>query len=216
MTRFRDYPITRLPNYPITQSTVHMRVIAGRLKGRRLKAPTWQGLRPTSDKLRETIFNILAPHVVNARVLDGFAGTGALGIEALSRGARAVTFIDSDRRAEALVLDNLAHCGIETGYTVIRASMPRGFERITADPAFSPFEIVLLDPPYDLGAGRALTGADSILAPDGILLLEHARATVAPAAAGRLVQVRRVDSGDSALTFYRLNTAGNSDRVSSF
>ena len=65
-----------------------MRVIAGTLKGRRLKAPTWDGLRPTSDKLRETLFNILAPRIAGARVLDGYAGTGAVGIEALSRGAR--------------------------------------------------------------------------------------------------------------------------------
>ena len=80
-----------------------MRVIAGTLKNRRLKAPTWEGLRPTSDKLRETLFNILAPRIAGARVLDAFAGTGALGIEAISRGAREVTFIESDARAQALV-----------------------------------------------------------------------------------------------------------------
>src|SRR5260370_16880319 len=73
-----------------------MRVIAGSLKGRRLHAPSWPGLRPTSDKLRETIFNILAPRIPGANVLDGYAGTGALGIEALSRGAAAVTFVERD------------------------------------------------------------------------------------------------------------------------
>jgi len=76
-----------------------MRVIAGRFKGRRLKAPSWDGLRPTSDKLRETLFNVLAPRIDGARVLDGFAGTGAVGIEALSRGAARATFIESDRAA---------------------------------------------------------------------------------------------------------------------
>ena len=89
-----------------------MRVIAGSLKGRRLKAPAWEGLRPTSDTLRETLFNVLAPRVGGARVLDGFAGTGALGIEALSRGAAHATFIERDRRAQALIAENLAHCGI--------------------------------------------------------------------------------------------------------
>src|SRR5919199_1476259 len=89
-----------------------MRVIAGTLKGRRLKTPTWDGLRPTSDKLRETLFNILAPRIDGARVLDGYAGTGALGVEALSRGASHVTFVDNDRRAQALIADNLAHCGV--------------------------------------------------------------------------------------------------------
>ena len=71
-----------------------VRVIAGDFKGRRLKAPIWEGLRPTSDKLRETLFNILAPRIDGARVLDGFAGTGAMGIEALSRGAAHVTFVE--------------------------------------------------------------------------------------------------------------------------
>src|SRR2546426_11011462 len=97
-----------------------MRVIAGSLKGRRLKAPTWEGLRPTSDKLRETLFNILAPRVGGARVLDGYAGTGACGIEALSRGAAHVTFVERDRRACALIAENLAHCGIADGYVMMR------------------------------------------------------------------------------------------------
>src|SRR5688572_32805460 len=95
-----------------------MRIIAGRLKGRRLKAPAWEGLRPTSDKLRETLFNILAPRVAGARVLDGYAGTGAVGIEALSRGAAHVTFVEQDRRAVRLIGENLASCRVEQGYTI--------------------------------------------------------------------------------------------------
>ena len=95
-----------------------MRVIAGHFKGRRLKAPSWDGLRPTSDKLRETLFNILAPRIAGARVLDGYAGTGAVGIEALSRGAAHVTFVERDRRAAALIAANLALCGVEQGYTI--------------------------------------------------------------------------------------------------
>src|SRR5262245_23898606 len=99
-----------------------MRIIAGSFKGRRLKAPTGSGLRPTSDKLRETLFNVLAPRIDGARVLDGYAGTGALGIEALSRGAHAVTFVDRDRRARALIAENLAACGLVSGCAIIRAS----------------------------------------------------------------------------------------------
>src|SRR5688500_1959606 len=95
-----------------------MRVIAGRCKGRRLRTPTWDGLRPTSDKLRETLFNILAPRIEGARVLDGYAGTGAVGLEALSRGAAHVTFVDRDRRAVRLIEDNLAACGIAADYTI--------------------------------------------------------------------------------------------------
>ena len=88
-----------------------MRVIAGTLKGRRLKPPTWEGLRPTSDKLRETLFNILAPRIAGARFLDGYAGTGAVGIEAISRGAVSVTFVESDRRAETLIAEIAAAGG---------------------------------------------------------------------------------------------------------
>src|ERR671911_2217419 len=98
-----------------------MRVIAGELKGRRLKTPTWEGLRPTSDKLRETLFNVVAARVGEARVLDGYAGTGAVGIEALSRGAAHVTFVESDARAARLIERNLARCAVTERYAIIRA-----------------------------------------------------------------------------------------------
>ena len=181
-----------------------MRVIAGSLKGRRLKAPTWDGLRPTSDKLRETLFNILAPRVVGAQVLDVYAGTGALGIEALSRGAAAVAFVEDDRRAQALIAENLAHCGVQTGYTIVRSSAPRGFEALRAD-AQPPFDIVLLDPPYDEQPEAVIAVLGEVahlLAPAGVLVLEHPRRRAAPDIPGVLVRSRDVTSGDSALTFY--------------
>ena len=103
-----------------------MRIIAGTLKGRRLKAPDWDGLRPTSDKLRETLFNVLAPRVRGARVLDGYAGTGAVGIEAMSRGAASVVFVERDRRAQKLIADNLAHCDLTCAY--IEHTVPGGIE----------------------------------------------------------------------------------------
>ena len=183
-----------------------MRVIAGSLKGRRLKAPTWAGLRPTSDRLRETLFNVLAPRVGGARVLDGFAGTGGLGIEALSRGAAHVAFLENDARAQALIAENLAHCGIAEGYAIIRASLDGGLETLRSGPGFAPFDIVLLDPPYDRAAEavlETLTGADTVLARDGLVVLEHARRQPAPGMAGRLVLARRLVAGDSALAFYQ-------------
>ena len=183
-----------------------MRVIAGTLKGRRLESPAWDGLRPTSDRLRETLFNILAPRVAGARVLDAFAGTGALGIEALSRGAAHVTFIESDPRGQALIADNLAHCRIETGYTVLRVPVVRGLEHLRTDPTFAPFDIMLFDPPYDLDAEAVLAGTDAVLAPGGLLVFEHARRRVVPASSGRLVRVRQVRSGDSMLTMYELGS----------
>src|SRR5687767_4073898 len=122
-----------------------MRIIAGALKGRRLKTPRWDGLRPTSDKLRETLFNILAPRIEGARVLDGYAGTGALGIEALSRGAAHVTFVERDRRAVALIAENLRTCGVEADYTIEHEDVAAALHG-----AARAFDLILLDPPYDI------------------------------------------------------------------
>ena len=186
-----------------------MRVIAGTLKGRRLKTPSWEGLRPTSDKLRETLFNLLAPRVAGARVLDGYAGTGALGIEAASRGARAVTFVDDDRRAQALIAANVAYCGIENVCVIIPTKVARALVTLGAQPACEPFDIVLLDPPYaperrdNLDA--ILRAAGGILARQGVVVLEHARRAPGPDASGALTRRRTVISGDSALSFYELH-----------
>src|SRR5918993_627519 len=99
-----------------------MRVIAGSLKGRRLDTPTWPGLRPTSDKLRETLFNVLQGRLPGARVLDVYAGTGAVGIEALSRGAAHVTFVERDARARKLIEKNLSHAALGADrHAIIRA-----------------------------------------------------------------------------------------------
>ena len=184
-----------------------MRVIAGSLKGRRLKSPDWEGLRPTSDKLRETLFNILAPRIAGARVVDVYAGTGALGIEALSRGALDVTFIEQDRRAQALIAENLAHCGVSTGYTVLRSEALRAVVSLGRATAF---DIILLDPPYmagDVLMAPILAAAGECLAEDGVAVLERARRQPAPDTAGRLVRSRDVVSGDSALTFYEVKAS---------
>jgi 16S rRNA (guanine966-N2)-methyltransferase len=178
-----------------------MRVIAGSLKGRRLKTPAWTGLRPTSDRLRETLFNILAPRVKNARVLDGCAGTGALGIEAISRGARDATFVDDDRRATRLIAENAAHCGIQDACVIIHATLHRAARTLAGR---EPFDIVLLDPPYALADEfeAILESAGDLLAVGGVLVLEHARRAPAPESSGNLVCTRRVVSGDSALSIY--------------
>jgi 16S rRNA (guanine(966)-N(2))-methyltransferase RsmD len=182
-------------------------VIAGALKGRRLKAPSWDGLRPTSDRLRETLFNVIAPRIDGARVLDGYAGTGAVGIEALSRGARQVTFVERDRRARALIADNLAHCGVASGCAIIRDS----FDRIVRDASPGAaiettvegvFDIILLDPPYAEHPEQVIAPAARWLAPGGVLVLEHAKRMAAPAAAAGLARTRQIVSGDSVLSFY--------------
>ncbi len=176
-----------------------MRVIAGLYRGRTLKSPTWEGLRPTSDRLRETLFNVLAPRVAGARVLDGFAGTGAVGIEALSRGAAHVTFVERDPRAVALIEENLRRCGIADRYAIIRANAAT----LRPTPAESPYDLIVLDPPYAAEADTraALVAAAGRLAPDGLLVLERAARTM-PGDVPGFDRVRDLKSGDSALTFY--------------
>lgn len=176
-----------------------MRIIAGTHKGRRLEAPDWPGLRPTSDKLRETLFNVLGASIAGARMLDGFAGTGAVGIEALSRGASHVTFVEADRRAAALIARNLERCGIRDGCAIIRADL----SGTTAPPVQAPFDLVFLDPPYHVDPSDAMQVSGSWLASDGRLVLEHAKRRAVPERAGDLRRVRQIVSGDSTLSFYR-------------
>ncbi len=176
-----------------------MRIIAGRNKGRGLKAPKWDGLRPTSDKLRETLFNIIAPHVVDARVLDVFAGTGAMALEALSRGAAAATCIEQDRRAVRLIEENRALCREESRCAIIRDAVERALARPIRG---GPFDIIVLDPPYDYAAiATAVRDAASQRSPGAVLVLEHASRVTPPAPDG-LTVTRTVKSGDSALSFY--------------
>ena len=178
-----------------------MRVIAGEYRGRRLAAPTWPGLRPTSDRLKESVFAILAPVLAGARVLDGFAGSGALGIEALSRGAASAVFVEQDSRAAGLIERNLAHCRIADGYVMIRAEFTRALRQLPADRRF---DLVLLDPPYEFAdLASAVEAAAGHMARGGVLVLEHATRRQAPARAGRFAAVRQVKAGDSTATVYR-------------
>jgi 16S rRNA (guanine966-N2)-methyltransferase len=179
-----------------------VRVIAGRFKGRRLRTPSWDGLRPTSDKLRETLFNIVAPRIDGARVFDGFAGTGAVGIEAISRGALHVTFVEQDRRAVALLEENLAACHIEDGYTIHRGDVATVLPRLGSNA----FDLILLDPPYDMMTLTPVLDASArALARDGVLVLEHATRRIAEGT-DSLEPVRHVKSGDSTLTFFVART----------
>jgi len=176
-----------------------MRVIAGRYKGRRLKAPTWDGLRPTSDKLRETLFNILAPRIERARVCDGYAGTGAVGIEALSRGAAHVTFVERDRRAVALIAANIVSSGAAENSSSATYTVETGDVDATLRARPAAFDVIWLDPPYDSAA--ALEAAAAALAPGGLLVLERAT-RLEPDVPALLARIRDVKSGDSTLTFF--------------
>ncbi|HIM51758.1 MAG TPA: 16S rRNA (guanine(966)-N(2))-methyltransferase RsmD [Acidobacteria bacterium] len=175
-----------------------MRVIAGTQRGRRLFSPRWAGLRPTSDRLRETLFDVVGARIEGARVLDGCAGTGAVGIEALSRGADHVLFIERNPRAVALIRRNVAHCELRDRCTIRRGSLPAALRR----PPIDPFDLVLLDPPYgapDIGA--ILTAAAGHLGPEGLLVLERARRET-PLEDPGLTSLRIVRAGDSVLELY--------------
>src|SRR5688572_22687632 len=176
-----------------------MRIIAGTLKGRRLLGPSTAHVRPTSDSLRETLFNILGEAPLDARVLDGFAGTGALGLEALSRGARHVTFVERDRRVATRLRENVDACGASNACTIERDDF-LGF--VSRHPDMAPFDLVLLDPPYDFDDLHAvLAEAGALVAPLGQVVLEHSRRRSAPPSAPGLMHHRSRVAGDSALAF---------------
>lgn len=177
-----------------------MRIIGGTCRGRPLTSPTWTGLRPTSDRLRETIFDILGPEVDGATVLDVCAGTGAIALEALSRGAVAATCLESDPRARALIRANAQRCGLGSRCMIVPGDAPGA---LTERSIGGPFDVIVLDPPYDAPwLARAVAAAAALLAPGGRMVLEHGARVPAPEITGlRLERTRR--AGDSALTTYR-------------
>ena len=181
-----------------------MRVIAGAYKGRNLKSPPSMNVRPTSDRLRETLFNVIAPRIQDARFLDLCAGSGAVGIEALSRGASYATFVDRSRRSCTLIEANLALCRIPEEQHEIYSSEASEFLRQTTTP---PWDIVFFDPPYkdDYLKTLQFIGLHSakILTNDGLLIVEHHHKNQLTETTGDLHRTRVLKQGDSALSFYQ-------------
>ena len=181
-----------------------MRIVAGRYRSRRLKVGPKEGIRPTSDRLRETLFNILGDRVIESTFLDAYAGVGAIGIEALSRGARFVYFVDRDSKACAAVRANLESLEVKEGFRLLRMDLSDALRLCFREDVR--FNIVFLDPPYqreDL-YWRDLEqfGRDPLLEEGGLLIAEHSRAMEMPDAIEGLVRVRTRRQGDSVLTFY--------------
>ena len=186
-----------------------MRVIAGTYRSRILKSLKGLALRPTSDRLRETLFNVLGSSVAGSRFVDLFAGTGAIGIEALSRGAAEVVFIENHPPAVNLIRRNLAALDISSHFTVLSADALRGLELLQSrqkkeKPAY---DYVFLDPPYaaaeDYARVLEFLGSADLLAISGIGIAEHRRKFDLPEKAGALRRVRVLRQGDAALSFYR-------------
>jgi 16S rRNA (guanine966-N2)-methyltransferase len=183
-----------------------MRIIGGRLRGRSLAVPNSQATRPTADRLRESLFNILThayeDPIAGARVLDLFAGTGALGIEALSRGAAFALFVDERAEARALIRENVAALGLGGVSRIFR----RDAKRLGAAHPVEPFSLAFLDPPYGQGlAGAALVSARAggWFTPDALIVVEEAAdAPFKPPEGFDECDRRRYD--DTEFTFLRL------------
>jgi 16S rRNA (guanine966-N2)-methyltransferase len=176
-----------------------MRIVRGSLGGRVLRAPHGADTRPTSEKVREAIFNIL-PDVEGMQVLDLFAGSGSLGIEALSRGAAHATFIDQAKPALAAVRGNLRELGLEAQTTVLAGDAVALAARHV--PA-SPWQLVFVDPPYrsDLAVRAVQTLAH--LDPDAVIVIEHDRRNAPPDELRSLLRTDQRRYGDTLVSFYR-------------
>lgn len=177
-----------------------IKVTGGELRGRNLRTPPGLATRPTAAKVRQAIFNILTGRVAGARAADLFAGSGALGIEALSRGAAACIFLEQDRATAKLLLANLAALGLTQRGQVIAAALDAADSRLLAA---GPFDLILADPPYGRGQVAALTGLcarPGLLAAGGVLVIEHAPAE-RPAARGGLALDDRRAYGQTEVSF---------------
>lgn len=181
-----------------------MRIIAGTCRGLRLKTLKGGNLRPTSDQLRETLFDVLGPRVEGSTFLDAYAGSGGVGLEALSRGAGQVVFIEHHRAAAQLIRKNLETLKIDSGFRVMTCSFLTGLERLEEEGAR--FDYVFLDPPYEEVreyhyALRQLSRSSLIL-PTSLIVAEHSRHVLLEERYGGLERTRLLRHGDAQLAFY--------------
>ena len=185
-----------------------MRIIAGTFRRHILIAPKGRQTRPTSDRLRETLFNVLAPQVPNAVFADLFSGTGAVGMEALSRGARQVYFAENAKEPLLALRQNLEQLKVGSEVQVEPAGTMPLLHRLVQQGLL--LDIVFLDPPYSdrRGYETALRflAEQPILAAGAIVIAEHARRSALPELTPRVQSYRRIEQGEAALTFFRYNT----------
>ncbi|MEO5858888.1 MAG: 16S rRNA (guanine(966)-N(2))-methyltransferase RsmD [Pyrinomonadaceae bacterium] len=180
-----------------------MRIISGEYGGRVIKSPPDSRTRPTSDRLRETLFNVIAPNIEEARFLDLCAGSGAIGIEAVSRGASHVTFVDKSRRACALIEENLDLLGVPEERTDVLANSAENFAGRKHE---NGWDIAFFDPPYDSDYGVVLfefgIPETNLLNEGGMLIAEHHTKTPLPDAVGEIRRWRVLKQGETNLSFY--------------
>lgn len=177
-----------------------MRIIAGELKGRRLRTPDDNRVRPTTDKVKEALFSIIMPWIYDSTVVDLFAGTGNLGLEAISRGASHVWFSDKDRTSIRLVRENIAYCKVEDRSTVLWCDYRSALAKIDG-----PVDIILLDPPYGrdlLQDALEMIAELEILSEGGIAVAEHAVDEELPESFGPLTLVKKKRYGKIGISVY--------------
>jgi 16S rRNA (guanine(966)-N(2))-methyltransferase RsmD len=182
-----------------------MRVISGTAKGRHLKAVPGMGTRPTTDKVKEAIFSMIGPYFDGGMVLDLFAGTGGLGIEALSRGMDRAVFVDMDKKSIDVVRENLAACRLEQVAEVYRNEAERALKVLAKKEGENRFELVFLDPPYRMKTADKLMEEMhnlGLLAPEAVVLVEHASDFRYPEAFGPFVCRRLALYGETAVAIY--------------
>ena len=186
-----------------------MRVIAGKYRSRQLRSLRGMDIRPTSDRLRETLFNVLTagnPDALAGSVwLDLFAGTGAVGIEALSRGAKQVIFVESSSASAAIIRKNLQSLGIVEGFRIVPQELPHAFHRIEQDHVTA--GVVFIDPPYRMESAYTKTlqalADSSLIGPISVVVVEHEKKFDPGQEFGSLQRFRQLVQGSAAMTFYR-------------
>ncbi len=180
-----------------------MRIIAGEARGVRLAAPTGKDVRPTLDRVREAFFSIVGPTLPGSRFLDLFAGTGANGLEALSRGAAHAGFVESDAASRKLITENIARTKLGDRARIHAVALPAGLSRLIHE---EPFQIIYADPPHrftDYAALFDAIHASGLLADGGVIVLEHATRTAVAETMGTYRRVREAKYGESTLSFFR-------------
>jgi len=183
-----------------------MRIIAGKFRSRQLKSLKGLALRPTSDMLRETLFNILGPRVEESRFLDLFAGTGAVGIEALSRGAISAVFVENHPAAVRIIRENLASLEIKSEARIIASAVTPALAKLQEERA-AVFDFIFLDPPYanenDYESTFHSLENSSLVAESTIVIAEHHKKSPLAKSIGHLEQFRILPQGDASLSFYK-------------
>jgi 16S rRNA (guanine966-N2)-methyltransferase len=179
-------------------ATTRLRITGGEFRGLPIFEPKGVRLRPTSSLVREAIFNIIAERVEGARVLDLYAGTGALGMESLSRGAASAVFVDAEGAACKAILQTISRAGCGARATVVRGRLPGALKELPG-----PFDLVLMDPPYQSDtAEETLSAAAAVVAEGGVVVYEHASRYNPPERPEGLVLTERRVYGDTAIALY--------------